>query len=78
MTLTELAEAYVGLKLTCIHEYYGNFEDHYRRLRARITDEINPMLVKHGADPIDVNLVSDPDQEDDDVIYDEAGNTWSG
>ena len=73
MTLTELAQNYVGYRLTCIHEFCGNFEEKHRELRAIIVNEINPLLAQHGADPIDVDLVEDPDIE-----YDEAGNTWSG
>ena len=77
MTLTELAESYVGQRLTVINEFYGNFEVHYRRLRNEILYEINPLLTSHGAAPIDVDLVTDPDAPDD-IEYDEAGNTWSG
>jgi hypothetical protein len=77
MTLTELAENYIGQRLTVIHEFYGAFDMHYRRLRAMITDEINPLLVKHGADPISVGLVPDPDEEDI-VEYDPESGTWSG
>ena len=61
MTLTELAEAYVGLRLTVIHEYSGDFDSDYRRLRTHIIDEVNPTLVQHGAKPINVNLVPYPD-----------------
>ena len=77
MTLTELAQSYVGYRLTCIHEFCSNFEEKHRELRKQIVEEINPLLVKHGADPIDVDLVEDPDAPDD-IEYDEAGNTWSG
>jgi hypothetical protein len=78
MTLTELAENYIGQRLTVIHEFYGNFEEHHRRLRWLITNEINPLLIKHGAEPISLDLVPDPDEPDDDVIYDDTSNTWSG
>lgn len=78
MTLTELAESYVGNRLTVIHEFCGNWEDKHRELRKQIIEQINPLLKQHGADPIDVNLVTDPDRDDDDIVYYEAGNTWSG
>lgn len=77
MTLTELAQGYIGRGLTIVHEYCGNFEERYREMRKQIVEEINPLLLQHGAEPIDVNLVPDPD-EPDDIEYDEAGNTWSG
>lgn len=64
MTLTELAESYVGNRLTVIHEFCGNWEDKHRELRKQIVEQINPLLKLHGADPIDVNLVADPDLED--------------
>lgn len=64
MTLTELAESYVGYRLTCIHEFCGNFEEKHRELRKQIIEQINPLLKQHGADPIDVDLVADPDLED--------------
>lgn len=64
MTLTELAQSYVGSRLTIIHEFYGNWEDKHRELRKQIIEEINPLLKQHGADSIDVDLVADPDLED--------------
>lgn len=64
MTLTELAQGYVGRGLTIIHEYYGNWEERHRELRKQIVEEINPLLAQHGAEPIDVNFVPDPDEED--------------
>ncbi len=66
MTLTELAEGYVGRGLTILHEYYGQYAQRYREMRQEILEEINPLLVKHGADPIDIDLVPDPDIKDDD------------
>lgn len=77
MTLTELAESYIGDRLTVIHEFYGAFDLHYRRLRTLIVDEINPLLIQHGAEPVSVDIVPDPDTPDD-IEYDEVGNTWSG
>lgn len=78
MTLTELAQGYVGRGLTIVHEFYGSYERRYREMRQQITDEINPLLIQHGAEPIDVDLVPNPDKGNDDIEYDEAGNTWSG
>lgn len=63
MTLTELAEGYIGRGLTIVHEYYGNYDERYREMRQQIVEQINPLLVKHGADPIDVNLVPEPSHE---------------
>lgn len=64
MTLTELAQNYIGQRLTVIGEFYGNFDQHHRTLRKLIVNEINPLLLKHGAEPISVDLVPDPDAED--------------
>ena len=76
MTLTELAQSFVGQRLTIIHEYYGNFDDHYRRLRALIVDEINPLITTHGAEPISVDLVPNPDEEDDPEPAETFASIW--
>jgi hypothetical protein len=65
MTLTELAQGYVLRGLTIIHEYYGNWEERHRELRKQIVEEINPLLTQYGAELIDVNLVPDPDEDED-------------
>jgi hypothetical protein len=67
VTLTELAESYIGNRLTVIHEFYGAWNLHYRQLRSLIMDEINPLLIKHGAEPIEVDMVPDPDDPDNDI-----------
>lgn len=58
------AWTYVGNRLTVIHEFCGNWEDKHRELRKQIVEQINPLLKLHGADPINVDLVADPDLED--------------
>ena len=77
MTLTELAEGYIGRGLTIIHEYYGEYDRRYREMRQEITEVINPILVKPGAEPVSLDLVPDPDEEDI-VEYDPISGTWSG
>jgi hypothetical protein len=64
MNLHELAEGYVGMRRTIIGEFYGDMDTQYRKLRALIVDEINPMLVQHGAEPLSLDCVPDPDAED--------------
>ena len=76
LTLTSLAEGYIGRGLTIIHEFCGNFEERYREMRQQITDEINPLLIKHGADPISVDLVPDPDAEDDPEPAETLASIW--
>jgi hypothetical protein len=66
MTLTELAQGYIGRGLTIVHEYYGDYDRRYREMRQQITDEINPLLIKHGAELIAITLVPDPDQWESD------------
>jgi hypothetical protein len=66
LTLTSLAEGYIGRGLTIVHEYYGNYEARYREMRQEIMDEINPLLIKHGAEPVSLDLVPDPDLPDED------------
>ena len=79
MTLTELAEGYIGSQRSIIFEFYGNAAQRLRKLRSLVETEINPLLVQHGAEPVSLNHVaSDFELEDDDIEYDEAGNTWSG
>lgn len=80
MTLTELAQSYIGSQRTIIFEFSGNTLKELRKLRQVLETEINPMLVQHGAEPVPLEAAaSDFELEDDDDIeYDEASNTWSG
>ena len=80
MTLTELAEKYLGNRRSVIFEYYGDIERRLRELRIEVETEINPLLIQHGAEPVDPNLAASDNEleDDDDIQYDESGNTWSG
>lgn len=79
MTLTELAQNYVGAQRSLIFEFCGNTQKELRKLREVLETEINPLLVQHGAQPVDPEAAaSDSELENDDIEYDEAGNTWSG
>lgn len=55
MTLTELAESYVIAEKALIGEYSGCIMRDHLRLRNRVMNEINPLLVAHGAEPLNVD-----------------------
>lgn len=66
MTLTELAEKYIGNRRSVIFEFYGDIERRLRDLRAEVENEINPLLVQHGAEPVDPNLAASVNELEDD------------
>ena len=52
--LHDLALAWVGLKRTVIAEYSGSIERDFKALAAQVVNEINPLLLAHDAEPINV------------------------
>ncbi|HRP06099.1 MAG TPA: hypothetical protein PLV87_14390 [Opitutaceae bacterium] len=53
-TLTDLARAWFESRRSIVHEFDGSISEGLRGLRDEAEMNVNPLLVAHGADPLDV------------------------
>lgn len=77
MTLYELAESWLSAQRTIICETSGNFHRDFTELLEFIEEEVNPLLLEHGAGRLDTEeieytfLERTNSEDDEDDLTDE-------
>lgn len=56
-TLTDLARSWFEARRSMVHEFGGSISDGLRELRDEAETKVNPLLVAHGAEPLNLDAL---------------------